>query len=130
MKIKTIIVFIVVIVINIFYSNINIVQADSGVSGIISSGDNFIKAGKNENDVVDTTKMQSTSKEIVNILIVIGMCVAVVTIAVLGIKFMLGSIEEKAQIKESLVPFIIGCIVVFGAFGIWEIFITIGKRLG
>ena len=130
MKIKTIIVFIVVIVINIFYSNINIVQADSGVSGINSSGDNCIKAGKNEKDVVDTTKMQSTSKEIVNILIVIGMCVAVVTIAVLGIKFMLGSIEEKAQIKESLVPFIIGCIVVFGAFGIWEIFITIGKRLG
>ena len=33
---------------------------------------------------------------------------------------MIGSIEEKAQVKESLIPFVIGCVVVFGAFGIWK----------
>ena len=42
---------------------------------------------------------------------------------------MLGSMEEKAQIKEALIPFVIGCIVAFGAFGIWKIFITIGNNL-
>lgn len=42
---------------------------------------------------------------------------------------MLGSIEEKANIKESLIPFVIGCIVVFGAFGIWRIFVSLGQKL-
>lgn len=66
---------------------------------------------------------------IYNILLIIGMAVAVVIASILGIKFMIGSMEEKAQIKESLIPFIIGCIVVFGAFGIWKIFINIGSSL-
>ena len=42
---------------------------------------------------------------------------------------MLGSIEEKAQVKEALIPFIIGCIVVFGAFGIWKIVTQIGSMI-
>ena len=48
---------------------------------------------------------------------------------ILGIKFMIGSAEEKAQIKDALIPFVIGCIVIFGAFGIWKIFVTMGKNL-
>ena len=46
----------------------------------------------------------------------------------MGIKFMIGSVEEKAEIKAALVPFVIGCIVVFGAFGIWKIVVTIGNN--
>ena len=42
---------------------------------------------------------------------------------------MIGSAEEKAQIKDALIPFIIGCIIVFGAFGIWKIFVNIGNSL-
>ena len=41
---------------------------------------------------------------------------------------MLGSVEEKADIKAAMVPFIIGCVVVFGAFGIWKIVVTIGNN--
>ena len=66
---------------------------------------------------------------IYNILLVIGMAVAVGIGTVLGIKFLMGSMEEKAQIKESLIPFIIGCIVVFGAFGIWKAVISVGSTL-
>ena len=56
------------------------------------------------------------------------MIVAVLIGAILGIKFMIGSVEEKAEIKAALVPFIIGCVVVFGAFGIWKIVVTIGNN--
>jgi hypothetical protein len=49
---------------------------------------------------------------------------------VLGIKFMLGSIEEKAKIKEVLIPYILGCVVVFGAYGIWRLVITLGDNIG
>ena len=42
---------------------------------------------------------------------------------------MMGSVEEKAEVKETLVPFIVGCVVVFAAFAIWKIFILIGNGL-
>ena len=34
-------------------------------------------------------------------------------------------IEEKAEIKTMLIPYIIGCVVVFGAFTIWKIVVDI-----
>ena len=35
------------------------------------------------------------------------------------------SVEEKANIKEVLVPYVVGCIVIFGAFAIWKLIVTI-----
>ena len=128
MKLKSLLIIIIIMIINIMFLNINIVQA-AGIGDVITGGDNFIEAGNNGAIVIDESKLQETSKTINNILIIVGMCTAVVISAVLGIKFMIGSVEEKAQIKDALVPFIVGCMVVFGAFGIWRIFINIGYKL-
>ena len=46
---------------------------------------------------------------------------AVVCGIVLGIQFMISSAEGQAQIKEKLFPYITGCVIIFGAFGIWKI---------
>lgn len=40
---------------------------------------------------------------------------AVVIIAILGIKYMLGSVEEKAEYKKSFMPLIVGIVVVLAA---------------
>ena len=48
--------------------------------------------------------------------------------AVLGIKIMVATVEEKAKIKELMVPYIVGCIVMFSAFTIWKIVVTIGNK--
>lgn len=121
-------IFIVLILINIFFINTNVVRAD-GMKNVIDGGDSFIAAGKGVDDTLDQSKMKETSSIIYNTLVLIGMAVAIIISAVLGIKFMIGSVEEKAQIKEALVPFVIGCIVIFGAFGIWKIAIIIGNKL-
>ncbi len=128
MKQKSVIVISLIIIINIMFSWINMVQA-SGIGDVISGGDNFMQAGNSGTIGIDHSKLQDTSKMINNILMISAMCIAVVISSVLGIKFMIGSVEEKAQIKDALVPFVIGCIVVFGAFGIWRIFIDIGYKL-
>lgn len=39
----------------------------------------------------------------------------VLIIAVLGIKYMMGSLEEKAEYKKSMIPLIVGIVVVMGA---------------
>jgi hypothetical protein len=46
---------------------------------------------------------------------------------ILGIQFIVSATEGKAKIKEKLIPYCIGCIVVFGAFGIWKLVINILK---
>ena len=38
---------------------------------------------------------------------------------------MLLGVEEKAEYKKHLLPFIIGCIVIYGSLGIWRIVVTI-----
>ena len=74
-------------------------------------------------------KLESASNDIYNLLSSIGMIIAVVVGIILGITYMLVAAEEKAKVKESLIPYVIGCIVIFGAFGIWKLLINIFKVL-
>lgn len=37
--------------------------------------------------------------------------VAVIAIMIMGVKYILGSVEEKANYKETMFPYIIGCIM-------------------
>ncbi len=121
-------IILILIVINISLFSINTVQADSSLSSIISGGDSFIKDG--EKDIsIDTEKLKGASDTVYNVLLVIGICVAVIVASILGVQFMVGSAEEKAKVKDAMVIFVIGCIVVFGAFGFWKIFVTIGQNL-
>ncbi len=129
---------VIILFVSVFISTCNVsrVQAD-GISDIITGGDNFIQAGKDGFEkskadgkvIIDEDKLKNVSDYVYNVLLLIGIVVAVIVSSVLGIKFMIGSVEEKAQIKDALVPFVIGCIVVFSAFAIWKIFVTIGNSL-
>lgn len=74
---------------------------------------------------LDETKLKETSDFIYNLLFAIAMVVAVIIGLVIGIKFMVSSVEEKAKIKELLLPYVVGCGVVFGAFGIWSLVVNI-----
>ena len=38
---------------------------------------------------------------------------------------MTSGIEEKAEVKAMLVPYIVGCVILFGAFTIWKVVLTI-----
>lgn len=50
---------------------------------------------------------------IIGAITTIGVIVSVVTLIVLGIKYMVGSIEEKAEYKKSMIPYLIGAFFVF-----------------
>ena len=52
---------------------------------------------------------------------VAGTGVALIAVSLLGIKYMLASIEEKAEIKKYLIGAVIGGILVFGGTGIAKI---------
>ena len=47
-----------------------------------------------------------------------------ILIAILGIKYMMGSLEEKAQYPKSLIPLVVGVIVVMGAVTIANLIVN------
>lgn len=52
--------------------------------------------------------------EIIGIVQVIGSIASVIALILIGIKYAMGSVEEKAEYKQTLKPYLIGAIMVFG----------------
>ena len=48
---------------------------------------------------------------------------------VLGIKYMVGSVEEKAEYKKMLIPYLAGCVAIYGSLGIWKLVISILENI-
>lgn len=95
------------------------------IDEIINEAENFMNIGKNQNSKISANNLQLGSNTLYNILLGIGVFLTVAVGMYLGIKFMLASAEDKAKVKESLIPYIAGCIVIFGAFTIWKLAITL-----
>ena len=113
--------FLFLIIIVLIYPNkVQAVNPDS----IMSGADNFLNIG-DTSLAMDYSQLDEASDFIYNILLGISLVIAVVVGMFLGIKFMVASSEEKAEIKESLVPYVISCVVIFGAFTIWKLIINI-----
>ena len=60
----------------------------------------------------DAIKITNIVNPIIETLKVLGIVIAVIALAVMGIKFMTGSIEEKAEYKKVLPGYFIGVIMV------------------
>ena len=99
------------------------------IGEIISNGDSFLSAAKPQNVSMDIADIQEASGYLYNVLLSLGVVIAVIVATILGIQFMLSEAEGQAKVKEMLIPFVIGCIVVFGGFEIWKIALTIGQSI-
>ena len=112
----------IVALICIFFIIISIFPNRSSADWV-GDAQNFIESGVGT-ATVNNDKLKNASNSIYNLLSSIGMIISVVVGIVLGITFMMASAEDKAKVKEALIPYIVGCVVVFGAFGIWKIVIN------
>lgn len=65
--------------------------------------------------------LKKAGNQLVTVITTIGVVVSVVVLIILGIKYMVGSTEEKAEYKKSLMPYVIGAGLVFGASAIAQI---------
>ena len=69
----------------------------------------------------ETQNINNVGNKLITYVSVIGSIVSVIVLIALGIKYMLGSVEEKAQYKKTLMPYIIGAVFVFAASSIASI---------
>ena len=131
MKIRKIIIYLFILLLINLSLSLSKVQAFS-LSEIKGAAEGFLSASDDDEVLatIDTGKLRDTNSTIYNVLLGIGIIVAVIIGAFLGIQFIFGSVEGKAKISEALVPYIIGCAVVFGAFTVWKLAVNVGNKVG
>ena len=76
---------------------------------------------------VDDTQLVTIGNKIVNIIQVVGIVVAVVILLVIGIKYMIGSASEKAEYKKTMIPYIVGAILIFAGTSIVKVIYSVLK---
>lgn len=74
---------------------------------------NLINGTLAPNDKVDTTEIKNFGNKIFNILQAVGAVLSVIILGILGIKYMMGSAEEKADYKKSMIPYVVGAVLIF-----------------
>lgn len=73
----------------------------------------------------DVGHLQTIGNAVVGFVQTIGSIASVGVLIVLGIKYMAGSVEEKAEYKKNMMPYVIGAVFVFGIINILAIIIDI-----
>lgn len=114
MFIKKISLVLLVILVISFMCNMYISSQAAFINeGLITS--TYNSSGK------DTTAKQRVSKVlsvIITIVRIAGVCVAIVMLLAVAMKYMTAAAGEKAEIKKSAVQYVVGAVVLFGAVGI------------
>lgn len=76
-----------------------------------------------------TSSVKSLGQQILGIVQLVGSIAAVVVLVVLGIKYMMGSASEKAEYKKTMIPYLVGAILIFGASAITQVVVNIASGL-
>ena len=119
---KTIKLIITILVIFVTLLNFSIMVYGVGVE----DDPNAFNPANGENEEVE---LKSKVNSILGLINVAGIAVSVITLMIIGIKYMLGSVEEKAEYKKTMITYLIGAIMVFSVTTIPNILYKIGTSI-
>lgn len=110
-----------------FYSPKKVGEAGttgSNLENIMDSADEFVDEA-NDTANVKTSALQDFSNTFYGIFLAVATAVTVIVGIIIGIKYMVSSAGERANVKQMLVPYAVGCVVVYGSFGIWALVVSL-----
>ena len=86
----------------------------ASIAGTVLAVDpNTVLNGLNGNGNVQINDLTKVGNNIVTIIQVVGIIIAVIVLLVIGIKYMMGSASEKAEYKKTMIPYIVGAVLIF-----------------
>ena len=65
-----------------------------------------------------SSSFNSIGGKIIGGLKAVGSIAAIAILVVLGLKYMMGSTEEKAEYKKTMIPYVVGAVFIFAAANI------------
>lgn len=66
----------------------------------------------------DNAEIEKIGNDVIQILLTVAAIISVIVLIILGIKYMFGSVEEKAEYKKTLIPYVVGAGLVFASSSI------------
>ena len=96
----------------------------TGVDEMWSKASSWFGKIETANNSQQAVSIVSEFSSIIN---VIGTTVIVIATIILGIKYIIGSVESKTEVKESLITLLVACLFFFGWQGISAILIPGGR---
>lgn len=117
---KIVEILIVLITLSTVFSNIVYAKpappggyTDTGTGGSTTKSDKIIDTNKYApgNDAMDSPKAAAIAGTVLNVVQVIGIIIAVGCISIVGIQYMVGSVEQKAEYKKTMTAMIVGAIL-------------------
>ena len=60
---------------------------------------------------------------------IVGTIIAIISVAIIGFRYLMGSLEEKAQYKETMGPYIIGAIMLFSGTTLVNVIYQIASKI-
>ena len=115
----------ILIVLTIFILSLIIMSHIVLASDPVKTFGNYIGA-----DTRSTSEVATIGRKILGAIRIVGTIIAVAMLMVLGIKYMLGSAEQKAEYKKTLFPYVVGAILIFGATNLADVIYNWAKKLG
>lgn len=116
--------FLLIFIMILFFINSPKVYANTMFTDAVSGGKTFLDKADEVLSNEQQETLKSTSSSVYNTLLLISFVVVAIVGIALGIKFMMAGVEEKADVKQALVVWVIGAGVAYGAFGIWRVLVT------
>lgn len=98
--------------------------SSASLDDMMNDADDFVNSSGGTIQYKESA-LQEFSNNFYNIMLSVGVAVAVIMGGILGIKYMASSVEERATTKKTLIAYAVGCVVVFGGFAIWKLVVTI-----
>lgn len=84
-------------------------------SKVFALDDNLDKYKPNDPTSAETKVFTDKVSIVLGAVRNVGIITSVISLMIIGVKYILGSVEEKSKYKETLLPWVIGCIIL--AFG-------------
>ena len=87
----------------------------STMSPMVFAADTLTPGTLKPSDGIDTQPITDLGSNIIGVLRTVGIVLSVIVLIIIGIKYMMGSPEDKSEYKKSMMPYIVGAALIFAA---------------
>ena len=92
-----------------------------GIDTVVGKEDEY----KKDTDESSDQAALNIANTVVWVVRTVGQSIAVIMLLVIGIKYIMGSVEQKAEYKQSMLPYFIGAILIFAGASITQIIYSV-----
>ncbi len=125
---KTMKLFSIILIAMVIVSGMATISLATGGSGSGSDSSSTVD-GLFDGSDANTEGLENVGASLVDIITTVGIIVAVIVLLIIGIKYLMGSASEKAEYKKTMIPYLVGAVIIFGASAIAKAVIAMSESI-